>query len=333
MVPLVSVGITTYRRPQLLLETITSVLRQTLQDFEIVICDDNSRDNTAEVVRRVGDSRIRYHCNQVNLGQCKNINRCIQLSIGKYFCWNSDDNVYLPHFLEALVGALEAHPEVGLAACSTIVTDSALRPYHVQSIATRVTIEPGRVALLNFLGDLGYFDYNPSSVVYRRELLIQNGLLNESIWDDCAWLGRYVYRYGCIRIPDVLFCYRDHSQNQGKIIKQMDRNLDPIQVWFTQYEDIFKDVPRSDKELWALRGKLYRQLGRLGILTSIKNVFRGRFRLARKQILEALEAHPFVLIDPLMIATVRRWLQVRREGVRLVQAKRAAASKRPVLTL
>ena len=117
--PLVSVGITTYRRPHFLVEAIGSVLQQTLKDLEIIICDDHSLDGTEEVVRRLNDGRIRYHCNRENLGMTRNINQCIRLARGKYFCWNSDDNVYLPRFLERLVGALESCPETGAAACSS----------------------------------------------------------------------------------------------------------------------------------------------------------------------------------------------------------------------
>ena len=330
MPPLVSIAITTYKRPRLLLETITSILRQTLQDFEIVICDDNSLDGTEEVVRKVGDSRIRYHCNQVNLGQFKSTNRCIQLSTGKYFCWNSDDNVYLPQFLERLVGALEVHPEIGAAACSTIVTDHALRPYLEHSVGSFVTIEPSRVALLNFLREYSSFDYNPSSVVYRRDLIVENGLLNDNIWDDWAWLGRYVYRYGCIRIPEALFLYRDHNETRTGYQSQV---KDPVGIMLTQYQEIFKNIPKTDKECSTLGAKIYRQLGRRAVLSCLRSISRGRFSLARKQIHEAIQAHSLVLVDPLIILTLLKWFQTCFKEVRISKAKQAAAFKRPLLEI
>jgi len=328
--PLVSVGITTYRRPHFLVEAIGSVLQQTLKDLEIIICDDHSLDGTEEVVRRLNDGRIRYHCNRENLGMTRNINQCIRLARGKYFCWNSDDNVYLPRFLERLVGALESCPETGAAACSTLVTDYALRPYHEVSVGSTVRIEPPGVALASFLT---CFDYNPSSVVYRREWLCQNRLLNESFLDDWAWLARYVYRYGCIRIPEALFCYRVHDQSQGKRLREEGENLDPVWSFLVHYDDIFKAVPESDRELWRLRKKLYRRLGRRGILSCVKNVGRGRFRLAKKQLREIVHAHPWAFVDPVMFQTVVLWLREHWTEKRMRQAMELAASKSPVLTL
>ncbi len=331
--PLVSIGITTYKRPLLLLETITSIQRQTFQNFEIVICDDNSQDDTKDVIESIGDPRIRYYCNERNLGQIKNVNRCIQLSTGKYFCWNSDDNIYLPYFLEKLVDALETHTEVGAAVCSTIVADYDLKPYCEQRVVSNVTLDPAGTALITLLGD-GYNNlrYNPSSVLYHRALVLRDGMLNEDIWNDWAWVGRYVYHYGCVRIPEALFVYRDHAQSLGKSMRKFDKNLDPVEIMYQNYQEIFKEVSKDEKVLWALRTKIYRQLACYAILSCIGNMVKGRFQLAQKQIREALQIHPFAPIDPYMVATILKWFQERRDGGRMLKAKQAATFKSPVWT-
>ena len=99
------------------------------------------------------------------------------------------------------------------------------------------------------------------------------------------------------------------------------------------YDDIFKAVPESDRELWRLRKKLYRRLGRRGILSCVKNVGRGRFRLAKKQLREIVHAHPWAFVDPVMFQTVVLWLREHWTEKRMRQAMELAASKSPVLTL
>ncbi|MCK7579239.1 MAG: AAC(3) family N-acetyltransferase [Chromatiales bacterium] len=83
--PLISVCIPTYRGAAHLPAAIDSVLEQTLSDFELVIIDDNSPDQTAEIVSAYSDSRIRYLRKSVNLGPEGNWNRCLAEARGTYF--------------------------------------------------------------------------------------------------------------------------------------------------------------------------------------------------------------------------------------------------------
>ena len=80
--PIVSVCIPTYNRAPLLAQAIQSVLGQTLQDFELLISDNASTDDTEAVVRSFDDPRIRYVRNEINLGGRANYDRCLQLASG-----------------------------------------------------------------------------------------------------------------------------------------------------------------------------------------------------------------------------------------------------------
>jgi glycosyltransferase involved in cell wall biosynthesis len=115
--PSVSVAICTYNRPQYLREAVASVLAQTLTDFELILCDDASTDETPDICRELAakDRRIRILRHEANIGMVANWNSGLQASRGRYYAKLDDDNHYLPAFLEKTVGLLERTPEAGFA--------------------------------------------------------------------------------------------------------------------------------------------------------------------------------------------------------------------------
>jgi glycosyltransferase involved in cell wall biosynthesis len=123
--PRVTVCTATYNRGPLLAQTIRSVLAQSYQDFELLIVDDCSTDDTAEVVAGFADHRIRYVRNPSNLGMYANRNRCLQLARGELIAQLDDDDLYLPDALSSLVAALDAAPTAGLVFGATLEIDRA----------------------------------------------------------------------------------------------------------------------------------------------------------------------------------------------------------------
>lgn len=103
--PLVSVAIATFNRSAYLRDSINSVLAQTFQDFEIVIVDDGSTDDTADVVESFGDSRIRYFF-QKNSGISKARNRAADESRGFYTAVHDDDDLMVPTRLATSLSAM-----------------------------------------------------------------------------------------------------------------------------------------------------------------------------------------------------------------------------------
>lgn len=112
-IPKVTVAIPTYNRAHYLKESIPSVLAQTFMDFNLVIIDNASTDNTGEVVRSFADPRIEYFRNECNLGIIGNWNRAIELCVGEYLNIFGDDDKMLPNFLEKSVTILDAFPQIG----------------------------------------------------------------------------------------------------------------------------------------------------------------------------------------------------------------------------
>src|SRR3990170_1950083 len=82
--PTVSLCVPTFNRAQALGRTLESLLRQTFTDFELVVVDNASSDDTTNVVRNFRDPRIRYYRTPTNLGLYPNWNRCLDLARGEY---------------------------------------------------------------------------------------------------------------------------------------------------------------------------------------------------------------------------------------------------------
>ena len=113
--PLVSICIPSYRGAAYLPATIESVLAQSHRNFELWVVDDASPDDTAEVVARFDDPRVRLMENQRNLGPEGNWNRCLELATGKYFKLLPQDDLLAPDSLADHVAILEADRDDRLA--------------------------------------------------------------------------------------------------------------------------------------------------------------------------------------------------------------------------
>ena len=113
-VPKVSLGLPVYNGSQYLAASIDSLLAQTFADFELIISDNASTDDTESICRRYArqDERIRYYRVEENLGAAWNYNRVFELAQGEYFKWAAHDDIHMPTFLEKTVEVLDRRPEV-----------------------------------------------------------------------------------------------------------------------------------------------------------------------------------------------------------------------------
>lgn len=110
--PLVSVVMLTYQRADIVPDAIQSILNQTYTDFEFIILNDGSTDDTSKVVKKYKDSRIRYYENKTNKGIAYSRNRALSLARGKYIMIMDDDDISLPDRMQKQVNFLETHPDI-----------------------------------------------------------------------------------------------------------------------------------------------------------------------------------------------------------------------------
>ncbi len=123
MEPLVSVCIPAYNNAAYIRETIDSVLNQTYPNLELIICDDKSKDDTAAVIEKIKDDRIKLYKNEKNLGMAGNWNNCLFKCSGEFIKLICADDTLAPDCLEKEVKALMEHPTAVLAESDTKLFD------------------------------------------------------------------------------------------------------------------------------------------------------------------------------------------------------------------
>jgi glycosyltransferase involved in cell wall biosynthesis len=119
--PLISIIMPVFNGEKYLHKAIKSILSQTLDDFEFLIINDGSTDNTRNIIESYKDERIRLIDNEINLGLASSLNRGISLSRGVYIARMDADDVSFPERFKRQVEHLQAHPEIDLLGCRAVV--------------------------------------------------------------------------------------------------------------------------------------------------------------------------------------------------------------------
>lgn len=132
--PKVSVVIPTYNHGHFLSEAIQSVLDQTLKDWELIVVDDGSTDNTSEVVDSFNDYRVRYH-RQENQGPAASLNKGLELASGEYVRFLDADDYLIPGSIRAQVELLDRNPRVALVYGQAYVMDGYGRVFDIRKSA------------------------------------------------------------------------------------------------------------------------------------------------------------------------------------------------------
>ena len=128
--PKVSIGLPVYNGERYLSAALDGMLRQTFEDFEIVISDNASTDSTREICSAYckKDDRIRYSRNDTNIGSARNYNKVFALSRGSYFAWAAHDDLYGNRYLESCVEVLDNDPSVSLCYSVPEIIDAFGKP-------------------------------------------------------------------------------------------------------------------------------------------------------------------------------------------------------------
>jgi glycosyltransferase involved in cell wall biosynthesis len=122
--PVVTFVVPCYKLGHVLRDCVESILAQTYTDFEVLIMDDCSPDDTPAVARSFTDARVRHVRNERNLGHLKNYDKGIQLARGRYL-WliSADDKLRRAYVLEQFVAALDASPDASFVFCPAMKFD------------------------------------------------------------------------------------------------------------------------------------------------------------------------------------------------------------------
>jgi glycosyltransferase involved in cell wall biosynthesis len=235
------VVIATYNRARLLKETIESVLKQTLQDFELIVVDDGSTDDTEKVLKSYGD-RVRYF-RQENRGPSAARNLGIRRARASWISIQDSDDICAPNHLKTLFGFVEKNPDCGMVFANGSYLDDpgpkgkTIIPREKSKRMAERGVE---------LADL----FSTSIVRLQAALLSKEAFLGIGGLDEtlriCMDLDlgfRFFMRFPVAYLDEVVFFYRRHGGNIGR--NQELRLLENLRV----IEKLVQDFPSATKIL------------------------------------------------------------------------------------
>ena len=218
----VSVCIPTYNRANLLHYAVNSVLNQTYNDFELIITDDGSKDNTAEVVSQWNDSRIRYIRHPQNIGKSNNMRSGFDAATGEYFIKFDDDDGLTSDFLEKSIFILDRNPSIDFVGTDHWVID--INNQRDQKVSQLNSQKWGRTQLsegiVNNLLEIVFINqsFQIGATLFRNCTLKEVGFMRPNM-QNCedndlfvrlALAGKTGYY-----LPEKLMEYRFHAQQHG----------------------------------------------------------------------------------------------------------------------
>ncbi|ABA89830.1 glycosyltransferase [Syntrophotalea carbinolica DSM 2380] len=211
----VSICIPSYNSEKYINQTIDSVLCQLYKNYEIIIVDDKSSDNTREIISNyaIENKSIKFYTNDSNLGIVGNFNKCLSLCKGKYIKYLLADDLFLtPDCLGRFVDALESHPNVSLVSSGRQLIDSQSNVIGEAVSYAEGVYSPGKEiikdCLLYFKNKIG----EPTSVIFRRDALKRGfkdnyrQVLDLEMWFHLLENGDLYY------IKDKLVGFRIHEE-------------------------------------------------------------------------------------------------------------------------
>ena len=231
--PRVSIGLPVFNGERFIAETIESVLSQTYQDWDLVICDNASTDGTREICEAYleKDSRIRYYRNEANLGGPRNYNRCFELARGEYLKWIAADDTIAPEYIELCVQALDANPDAVVAYSRAHSIDGDSRK--LNECRWTVPIEEQSDPVMRFRrfrlrSAWGAFPLLYVFGVLRTEMLRSTRLHGIYINSDSCLVVEMLLRGCFVEVPADLMAFRHHP---GSYSSYADSNAKRLQFF------------------------------------------------------------------------------------------------------
>lgn len=210
--PKISVIMGVYNGSKKIQASVESILKQTFNDFEIIICDDGSTDDSIEIIQKLAikDTRIRLISNPYNMGLAKTLNNCLNDARGEYIARMDDDDISHQDRFEKQVKFLDSHQEYAVIGTSRNMYDD----YGIWG----TNINEGERTYLDIY--LGRTFVHPSVMLRKNAILSVGGYTTgtetERTEDFDLWCKLYEKGYIGFNLSDVLLDYYEARDSYTK---------------------------------------------------------------------------------------------------------------------
>jgi predicted O-linked N-acetylglucosamine transferase (SPINDLY family)/GT2 family glycosyltransferase len=270
--PLVSICIPTYNGQDYIYETINSAFLQTYPNLEIILSDDNSSDQTVEIVKSIQSPCKLSILEHKQYGLAENWNYCISQAQGKYIKFLFQDDILQPNAITELVNRAEQDQSIGLVfsprklftSNNNHLDNRLLSSHEANNIHTTWSNLKPIQSGTELLQDLNIFENpinkigEPSTVLIKKEVFNTVGLFNPELCqlvDIEMWL-RIMSKYKVGFVNQVLSSFRIHSQQQTQ------KNSSSREIILLDYQKFFriistdKHYPESTRQAALLKYEL-----------------------------------------------------------------------------
>ena len=219
----VSVCIPAYNGGKFIKEAIDSVLGQSLKNFEIIIVDDRSTDNTASIINSYSDPRIKFYQNEKNLGLIPNWNKALSLATGEYIKILPDDDLIYPECLKLQAEILDrdVKKEVALVCGRKFIINNKGKILFSRGYSKQKEIVSGFDAINKTIRSGGNIIGEGGAVMFRREIMQKAGIIDSDIFYvlDLDYWFKILLHGKLYSIPDIVSAFRVSEISQSTIIK------------------------------------------------------------------------------------------------------------------
>jgi glycosyltransferase involved in cell wall biosynthesis len=307
--PQVTIAIPTYNRATLLGASLRSALAQKYHDFEILVLDNASTDNTEAVVKSFRDRRIRYIRSATNIGLFRNWNRAIELNQSPYLVILQDDDELLPDFIWESVAALERNPTAAFSFTLAGGIDLNSEPVALPGEYPRDGLIAGTDYLYAIVNGANWV-IHASTVLMRSAVLDEVGPFdtphsNHSI--DINLYYRMMSSYDVVLIPRLLGRVRLHAGQDTQRTFGSSKGTGPLAT-MAERSDAAAHLLKSERATDAsfrqwLAGRLFHLSMRRSALThelvpELNLSWDERIEIARDEIVAIIDpGKTFILVD------------------------------------
>lgn len=224
--PKITLAMPVYNGSNFIRDALDSILAQTFTDFELIVCDNASEDDTREIVQQYAakDSRIELIRNPRNIGASANYNLGFKHGRGEYLKWCAHDDTLSPNYLEACIRVIDDDPDVALAFGTTLgITgkNEIVRPVGDETPSLDSDDPAKRFQQAIELSGTCF----PIFGVFRRANLQRSTLHRPYYGSDRAVLAEAAIMGKFVRVEEAVFYNREHEQRSINIDDKVQRSL------------------------------------------------------------------------------------------------------------